>query len=124
MTRIEENAFRDCSSLTSITLTEGLKSIGYCAFRGCVSLTSIKIPNSVAEFECFLGYSSTFEGCSNLTSVTLPNGITGVGKDEETFEGCSKDLKINGVSYFGTGGQQVRKVTPIVPKPVFDLNSR
>ena len=38
---IEEHAFDDCSSLTSITIPESVTSIGRNAFDGCKSLTSI-----------------------------------------------------------------------------------
>ncbi|MDB4797495.1 leucine-rich repeat domain-containing protein, partial [bacterium] len=36
-----ERAFRFCTSLTSITIGNGVTSIGYQAFYGCTSLTSI-----------------------------------------------------------------------------------
>lgn len=118
---IGESAFEGCKKLKSVALSEGLESIGYAAFRDCVSLTSIKIPNSVSEFKGSWGYNSTFEGCTNLTSVTLPRGITGIGRDRKTFEGCSKQLKINGMFYYEGIGQQVHNVTPIAPKPVSDF---
>ena len=118
---IGESAFEGCKKLKSVALSEGLESIGYAAFRDCVSLTSIKIPNSVTEFKGSWGYNRTFEGCTNLTSVTLPRGITGIGRDRKTFEGCSKQLKINGMFYYEGIGQQVHNVTPIAPKPVSDF---
>lgn len=62
------NAFRDCSSLTSITIPPSVTSIGYKTFSGCSNLTSITIPNNVTS----IGRGS-FEDCSNLTSVTFAN---------------------------------------------------
>ena len=48
VTGIGDAAFRFCSGLTSITIPNSVKVIGYRAFYGC-SLTSITIPNSVTS---------------------------------------------------------------------------
>ena len=68
VTSIGDNAFRDCISLTSITIpdTSHLTSIGSDAFYGCISLTSITIPESVTSIGEF-----AFSGCSNLTEVHI-----------------------------------------------------
>ena len=47
VTRIGNNAFRQCSNATSITIPENVTTIGNFAFRGCSSLTTVIIPNSV-----------------------------------------------------------------------------
>ena len=46
---IADAAFNNCSSLTSITIPNSVKSIGNRAFGDCESLTSITIPNSVTS---------------------------------------------------------------------------
>ena len=49
VTRLGENAFADCSGLTSITIPQSVTSIGYYTFAGCSDLTSITIPQSVTS---------------------------------------------------------------------------
>ena len=94
---IGEGAFRDCSSLTSVTIPNSVTSIGWNAFKGCSSLTSVTIPNSVTS----IGWNA-FEGCSSLTSVTIPNSVTSIGWN--AFYGCSslKSVTIpDGVTHIG-----------------------
>ncbi len=63
VTFIGDYAFYN-SSLISITLPEGVTSIGGSAFEGCNSLTSITIPEGVTSIG-----SSAFEGCNSLIIV-------------------------------------------------------
>lgn len=79
VTKIGLNAFKDCVHLTSITLSEGLKTIEAGAFANCSALKSIVIPNGV---ETLVG---GFQGCSSLETVSLPMGLKTVGG------GCFKD---------------------------------
>ena len=44
-------AFGGCSSLTSVTLPEGLQQMGQCAFRGCSSLTSVTFPEGLQQVD-------------------------------------------------------------------------
>lgn len=64
VTKIGKWAFRNCSSLTSITIPDGVTEIGYMTFISCYNLTNITIPDSVTE----IGYYA-FAGCSDLTSI-------------------------------------------------------
>ena len=82
MTSIGNDAFRDCFSLTSVTIPTGVTSIGNYAFAYCSSLTSITIPDGVTSIG-----DQTFNGCSSLTSVTIPDGVTSIG--HYAFSGCS-----------------------------------
>ncbi|MBR7029289.1 MAG: leucine-rich repeat domain-containing protein [Bacteroidaceae bacterium] len=82
VTTIKHGAFSGCSGLTSITLPESITTIEYETFSGCSSLTSITIPVSVTTIR-----SEAFAGCSGLTSITLPESITTI--EYETFSGCS-----------------------------------
>ena len=82
VTNIEEWAFCDCSSLTSITIPQSVTEIGRGAFSACSSLTSVTIPEGVTKIG-----ERTFEYCSSLTSVIIPNSMTKIG--EYAFLGCS-----------------------------------
>ena len=82
VTSIGEYAFWGCTSLTSVTIPDSVTSIGGKAFSGCSSLTSITIPNSVTSIE-----NETFYGCSSLTSITIPNSVTSIGY--KAFTGCT-----------------------------------
>ena len=53
VTDIGANAFRDCTSLTSVDLGNSVTTISYYAFDGCTSLTSIIIPDSVTSISLY-----------------------------------------------------------------------
>lgn len=48
---IQNDFFKDCTSLESVTITSGIKKIGAWAFSGCTSLRTISIPLSVTKIE-------------------------------------------------------------------------
>ncbi len=71
VTKIAEDAFAHCHSLTSVEIPNSVKKIEEWAFNDCTSLISIVIPNRVKIIEEF-----TFVGCISLNSVIIPNSIT------------------------------------------------
>ncbi|MEE1254158.1 MAG: leucine-rich repeat protein [Paludibacteraceae bacterium] len=71
---IENDAFNDCSAVTSIVIPNTVTFIGKFAFYGCSSLTSITIPNSIIKIG---GYA--FMGCSSLSAITIPSSVTFIG---------------------------------------------
>lgn len=115
-------AFSENKKLTSITLPEGIKSIGVSAFENCSSLVRINLPGSVTEidaraFSNCISLTSinipdniktiktwTFQNCKSLESIKLPNGVITIGP--LAFEGCASLVDINipeSVTYFDTG---------------------
>ena len=71
VTSIGDRAFEDCSGLTSITIPNGVTSIGGQAFFGA-GLTSVTIPNSVKSIG-----TQAFAHCG-LKSVTIPSSVTDI----------------------------------------------
>jgi hypothetical protein len=97
VTSIGDYAFRDCGSLSSITIGTNVSSIGNWAFLHCTSLTSVTIPDCVTNIG-----EGAFKFCTSLTKITVPSGVTSIGKD--MFNGCTSLTKItvpSGVTSIG-----------------------
>ncbi|MBR4726705.1 MAG: leucine-rich repeat protein [Clostridia bacterium] len=81
VTRIDQNAFENCTRLTSVTMPESVVSIGSSAFSGCTGLTQVTIPDSVTSMG-----SSAFIDCTGLTHATIPDSVTSI--EDEAFRNC------------------------------------
>lgn len=81
VTSIGNSAFGNCSNLETITIPDSITSIGSSAFSGCSSLKDITIPHRIVSI-----VDGVFSGCSNLTSINIPEGITSIGKS--AFSDC------------------------------------
>ena len=87
---------------TSVSLGEGVKTIGSSAFEGCSALKGdLVLPDSVTSIG-----SSAFRDCSGLTgSLKLPSGLTSLG--ECAFYNCYNikgELVIpDGITYLDSG---------------------
>ena len=82
ITEIPRDAFKECTSLKSITLPKGLKTIADCLFKDCRKLEEITIPEGVDAIG-----ERAFENCINLKHVTIPNGVKKIKAG--AFMGCS-----------------------------------
>ena len=73
VTVINGNAFQNCTSLASATLGTGLTTIGSDAFNDS-GLTSITLPNSMTSIGDY-----AFRNTYLLTSITIPSSVTTIG---------------------------------------------
>lgn len=100
VTLVGRGAFEECTSLSQISLSNGLKEIEDDTFRNCSSLTKIEIPSNVKliwgmvyrivddEVGCFTSEAGAFLGCVSLKSVVLRGKETEV--KERAFQGCTQ----------------------------------
>ena len=76
-----ESSFSYCENLTTISLHEGLETIGEAAFSGCSSLENVTLPASLVTIG-----KAAFQECSNLKSITLSANLKTIGSD--AFSEC------------------------------------
>lgn len=92
--RIENGAFWGASNLKTITFSDsgkGLKKIGSLAFKDCSSLESIDLSNAeITEIPV-----RAFENCTSLKSIKLPSTVTKIA--DNAFAGCSNLEEIEGL---------------------------
>ena len=73
LVKIADDAFYECAALTSITLPEGVTSIGRNSFVSC-SLASVTLPEGLTTIG-----DQAFQDCKSLTSITIPANVTEIG---------------------------------------------
>lgn len=78
---IDENAFRECSRLTTIALLGDVSVIGPRCFRNCTSLRSVVIKGHIDAIN-----DETFYACYNLCTVDIPKTISAIKKN--AFSNC------------------------------------
>lgn len=86
ISRIGNNAFEGCSSLTEIEAYGYIDELSPCAFKNCTSLRSVDIyVGAVGE--------NAFEGCTALETVELGNNVRYI--KDNAFEGCISFKEFN-----------------------------
>ncbi|MBR3439473.1 MAG: leucine-rich repeat protein, partial [Clostridia bacterium] len=117
---IDDYAFRECQSITSIVIPESVKSIGEGAFFYCSSLTSVSIPDSVESIG-----NAAFAGCQNLSDVTIPGSVKIIS--DQLFEYCYALSSITlsyGVESIGSNAFNTSGLTNIsIPESVISIEN-
>ncbi len=82
ITSIGNEAFYNCTRLTSVAIPNSVTNIGHGAFAFCGNLASVTIPDSVVNVGNY-----AFWNCSSLTGVMIGTNITSIGVSE--FDSCA-----------------------------------
>lgn len=85
------------SSVTSVTIPDGITELGEYVFSTCDNLTTVKLPSTITVIP-----KSAFAYCPKLTTVTIPENVTTI--DDKAFYSCEglTSIKIpSKVSYIG-----------------------
>ncbi len=82
VTTIGENAFPYCTKINSVTIPESVTSICEDAFSHCWSLADVSIPSGVTSIGEY-----SFFCCDSLANVFIPSGVTEIGYN--AFGSCS-----------------------------------
>ena len=96
VTEIGGSAFSG-SGLTSVTIGNGVKEIGYWVFYECTSLTSVTIGSGVKEIGEY-----AFFNCWGLTTVEIPDSVTKIG--DRAFHNCGRLMTVT----IGKGVKEIR----------------
>ena len=76
------SAFYNCGSLTDVTVSNDVRSIGSWAFVGCASMKSIRLPDQLELID-----DHAFYYCTQLENITIPNGTEFIG--DYAFSECT-----------------------------------
>lgn len=110
VTSIGDNAFYNCNSLTTISISDSVASIGSSAFYNCSSLSNISFPENLITIDNYafcncsslidsafpdslniIGYKA-FYNCQNLSSISFPKFMISIG--DYAFSKCGNLIDV------------------------------
>ena len=84
VTTIETNAFFNCNNLKTFNASySSLQTIGQNVFNSCRSLETVTLPDSLEEIGNY-----AFRNCENLRNISIPNSLKKIGRG--VFSNCDK----------------------------------
>ena len=104
-------AFKDLSNLTNVTIGNGITSISAYAFYRCSGITNITMPVS-----SYPNSSTTFSGCTNINFVTLTKGM---GWAKDYVPGSS--LESPKYTPWGQSSQNANGITVVIEDGVQEI---
>ena len=94
VTKIDDNAFKGCSSLTSVTLPSRATKIGANAFNGCKKLKTIKITSTKLSSKTVS--KNAFKGLIKATTIKVPKKKLSAYKKLFKQKGLSSKVTVKG----------------------------
>ena len=82
VTKIGDSGFKNCTTITGVTITDYITEIGPRAFYGCTAIEDVTIPTTVVSVGDY-----AFYGCTKLETVTISEGLKSIGN--YVFYNCS-----------------------------------
>ena len=70
VTKIGDYAFRNNTSIRSVTMSNNVIEIGWNTFNGCSNLSSISLPTNIVKIGA-----TAFSGCKSLTEIYIPKTL-------------------------------------------------
>ena len=86
---IGAGAFQGNKSIVSVTIADGVTSIGENAFNGCGKLVEVVLPTYTLKTI----NASAFANCVNLSKINIPQSVSYIG--ELTFSRCKMLFDLN-----------------------------
>ena len=108
---IYDDAFLDCSNLTSILIPNNVTDIGWRAFNGCNNLKDITIGKNVMNIQGTI-FSDAFSSCGNLTNIDYLGTIESWCK----IEGLNCLMSAGENIRFSLNGDEVKEL--VIPDSV------
>ena len=93
--QIADNAFYDCTTIVSVSISGNITEISDYAFYGCTLLTNINLPNSITKINSF-----AFYNCNRIKEFVISDKLTHISN--HAFYNCSK---LTSIKYRGTQAQ-------------------
>ena len=94
---IGEGAFTNCNKLKEVVINDQVPALESGTFKDCTSLETVKLGEGITRFGAMRAEgedepSGVFENCTSLTEIVVPSKVTSLGRS--TFQGCTNLAKI------------------------------